>query len=174
MTEFAAMTNFTRVTQFMKLMGQDVPDSILRKPSETLKNFRLKLIEEEVSELKEALSASDTVEIMDALGDILYVVYGAGAALGIDLDNIFGLIHKSNMSKICNTEEEVQKTIQWYENHPEKGYPNPVAEPRDGDSEETLWVVKCGDTGKILKSVNYKPVTQELSDVLDNQILDAV
>ena len=40
------------------------------------------------------------VEIADALGDLLYVVYGAGHAFGIDLDECFKEFHASNMSKL--------------------------------------------------------------------------
>ena len=40
------------------------------------------------------------VEIADALTDLLYVVYGAGHAYGIDLDACFSHVHASNMSKL--------------------------------------------------------------------------
>lgn len=36
-------------------------------------------------------------QVIDALGDILYVVYGAGSAFGVDLDKAFFLVHESNM-----------------------------------------------------------------------------
>ena len=44
-----------------------------------------------------ALSAQ---EVADALTDLLYVVYGAGHAFGIDLDECFQEVHESNMSKL--------------------------------------------------------------------------
>ena len=40
------------------------------------------------------------IEIADALTDLLYVVYGMGAAMGIELDYTFGDVHRSNMSKL--------------------------------------------------------------------------
>ena len=40
------------------------------------------------------------VGVADALTDILYVTYGAGAAFGIDLDKCFEEVHNSNMSKL--------------------------------------------------------------------------
>ena len=42
----------------------------------------------------------DLLEVADALTDILYVTYGAGHALGIDLDKCFGEVQNSNMSKL--------------------------------------------------------------------------
>ena len=40
------------------------------------------------------------VEVAAALTDLLYVVYGAGHAFGIDLDECFSEVHESNMSKL--------------------------------------------------------------------------
>ena len=42
----------------------------------------------------------DLFEVADALTDILYVTYGAGHALGIDLDKCFDEVQNSNMSKL--------------------------------------------------------------------------
>ena len=39
-------------------------------------------------------------EVADALTDILYVTYGAGHAFGINLDDCFEEVQKSNMSKL--------------------------------------------------------------------------
>jgi predicted HAD superfamily Cof-like phosphohydrolase len=58
------------------------------------------LIAEELGELKEAIRDKDIVEVADALTDLLYVVYGAGHAFGIDLDKCFNEVHRSNMSKL--------------------------------------------------------------------------
>lgn len=63
-------------------------------------DLRLKLIKEEVSELEQAIEQNNLIEIADALTDILYVVYGAGATYGIDLDACFKEVHRSNMSKL--------------------------------------------------------------------------
>ena len=41
-------------------------------------------------------------EVADALTDILYVIYGAGHAFGINLDNCFDEVQNSNMSKLDN------------------------------------------------------------------------
>ena len=42
----------------------------------------------------------DLVEVADALTDILYVTYGAGHALGINLNECFDEVQNSNMSKL--------------------------------------------------------------------------
>ena len=92
-------TNFEKVIQFMNTYGQEVKRRA-ELPSEDIVELRLDLIEEEVSELEDAIDDKDIVAVADALTDILYVVYGAGAAFGINLDACFHEVHSSNMSKL--------------------------------------------------------------------------
>ena len=95
------MTNFEKVGLFMKTFGQEVKN----RPSlssEKINNLRISLIEEELKELKDALFNKDIKEIADALTDILYVTYGAGHAFGINLDDCFSEVQRSNMSKLGN------------------------------------------------------------------------
>ena len=93
------MTNFEKVGKFMKTFGQDVKTSS-GLSSEKINLLRIKLIEEELSELKNAMDEKNLTEVADALTDILYVTYGAGHAFGIDLDKCFDEVQKSNMSKL--------------------------------------------------------------------------
>ena len=93
------MTNFEKVGLFMTTFGQEVK----KKPSlstDKINNLRSNLIEEELNEFKEAISKKDLKEVADALTDILYVTYGAGHAFGINLDDCFEEVQKSNMSKL--------------------------------------------------------------------------
>ena len=92
------MSNFSKVGIFMKTFGQEVKN----KPSfstDKINKLRIDLIKEELQELKEAMKNKDLLEVADALTDILYVTYGAGHALGIDLDKCFEEVQNSNMSK---------------------------------------------------------------------------
>ena len=93
------VSNFTRVMDFMNNFGQEVKYNP-EFPDEKVKKLRISLIEEELEELKEAMGKEDIVGVADALTDILYVTYGAGAAFGIDLDKCFEEVHSSNMSKL--------------------------------------------------------------------------
>src|SRR4051812_1015034 len=82
---------------------QDFPDGVLPPDKEAqLKDIRLKLIREETDELETAMAENDIVEIGDALGDLLYVVYGTAITYGLQnaLPEIFNHIHDSNMSKL--------------------------------------------------------------------------
>ena len=104
--------------------------------------------------LNSGIKDKDFTEVIDALGDILYVVYGSGSSFGIDLDKAFDLIHKSNMTKLCKSEEEAIQTVEWYKEN-ETRYDTPAYRLSD---DKKYYVVYNESTGKILKSINYKPV----------------
>ena len=93
------MTNFDKVKNFMKTFDQEVK----KTPSfsnDKINKLRYDLIKEELDELKVAMVNNDLLEVADALTDILYVTYGAGHAIGIDLDKCFEEVQSSNMSKL--------------------------------------------------------------------------
>lgn len=58
------------------------------------------LIKEEFEEFVRASDEKDLVGVADAIGDLLYVVYGASIIYGIDSSLIFNEVHRSNMSKV--------------------------------------------------------------------------
>ena len=93
------MTNFEKVGLFMKTFGQEVKTNA-GFSSDKINKLRIDLIEEELEELKEAIHKKDLKETVDALTDILYVVYGAGHAFGVNLDKCFEEVQNSNMSKL--------------------------------------------------------------------------
>ena len=93
------MTNFEKVGIFMKIFDQEIKDKATVS-TERIKKLRYDLIKEELDELKEAFEKKDLIEVADALTDILYVAYGAGHALGINLDKCFNEVQDSNMSKL--------------------------------------------------------------------------
>lgn len=96
-------SNFHKVKEFHKIFGQ--PNNEKLNKEDFLKHWpmRLKLIMEEYRELEEEFFQGQEFNIQNIakeLTDILYVVYGAGATFGIDLDECFDLVHKSNLSKL--------------------------------------------------------------------------
>ena len=98
-TDRSQMTNFEKVGFFMKTFGQEVKTSA-GLSTDKINSLRISLINEELEELKKAISENNIVEVADALTDILYVVYGAGHSFGIDLDKCFAEVQGSNMSKL--------------------------------------------------------------------------
>jgi predicted HAD superfamily Cof-like phosphohydrolase len=154
-------TNFQKVVDFNRQFGVLQSDTLIPKPDIIEKDpqlieFCLKLIREEMKELEQAVKDKNYIETVDALADLLYVVYGASSRIGIDMDHAFSLIHENNMSKLCKTEEEAKETVKYYVDNKEKlGYDSP-AHRKAPDNEH--WVVYNQSTKKVLKSINWKPV----------------
>ena len=93
------MTNFEKVKKFMQTFGQEIKENA-EFPSERITKLRTDLIDEELSELRIAIKNKNIREVADALTDILYVTYGAGHSFGINLDDCFNEVQRSNMSKL--------------------------------------------------------------------------
>ena len=94
-------TNYKKVREFHSIMGIALDKW---PPSEQLLTLRSNLLEEEFDELSREINAlvPEIQGIAKELCDLLYVAYGTGAALGIDLDKVFEEVHSSNMSKLFN------------------------------------------------------------------------
>src|SRR5574342_1841 len=106
-------TNFFQslVFEFMKKFGQKTPF----RPTPLGKDlaiFRINLIQEELDELFEAFGLEwdmdivrqtrpfDMIASIDALCDLLYVVFGTIVSIGIqDIEPFFMSVHVSNMNK---------------------------------------------------------------------------
>lgn len=154
------LTNFQKVVEFCKCANhpvhQNQQTNIFDEKPDRVK-FRLALIQEEVKELEKAIEDKDFTETIDALSDILYVVYGMGAELGINLDKTFDIVHRSNMTKFCTTEEEAKETVEWYkQQYAEKKLSYKLPAYRKS-SDDKHWVVYNQENDKALKSINYTP-----------------
>jgi predicted HAD superfamily Cof-like phosphohydrolase len=79
--------------------------------NEETKRLRVRLIEEEFDELKEAMAGGDLAAIAKELADLLYVVYGTAVSYGIDMDPVFREVHRSNMSKVGGYKREDGKWV---------------------------------------------------------------
>tara|TARA_Y100001972_G_scaffold128707_1_gene191148 strand:+ start:4578 stop:5048 length:471 start_codon:yes stop_codon:yes gene_type:complete len=129
-------------------------------PDEKRCELRVSLIAEELKELQEAIEDKDIVEIADALCDIQYVLSGAVLEFGLGekFVQLFDEVQRSNMSKACNSEEEAQATVEYYEKERKTAC---YYRKEDGK----YLVFRKGDN-KTLKSINYSPA--DLKKILDN------
>lgn len=105
------------------------------------------LIEEELKELKEAIANKDLKEVVDALGDLNVVINGACVRCGVDADSLAMLIHESNMSKFCDTEEEARLGATDYI---QKGVPATYEQNELGN-----WVIYRDSDRKFLKGPGF-------------------
>lgn len=99
------MTNpFTDSTKFMTASGQTVH-------SKNSKQFRLyrNLIREEYKEFRDAVSAKDEVETLDALIDMMVVILGAANSMGYDAEGAWNEVMKTNFAKIDPETGKIRK-----------------------------------------------------------------
>lgn len=85
---------------------------------------------------------------------ILKCAYTCLTAFGIDINKAFDIVHSSNMSKLCPTEDIAIKTVDWYKNSDKykSVYDSPnYRKSKGGD----FYIVYNESTGKILKNINY-------------------
>lgn len=120
-------------------------------PNKERCNLRVRLLAEELDELKEAIQANDLVEIADALCDLQYVLSGAVLEFGLGekFVDLFNEVQRSNMSKACKSLEEAEYTVKFYQD--KDGTEAEIKE------ESGIWKVFRKSDNKVLKSINYSP-----------------
>ncbi|MES2265676.1 MAG: nucleoside triphosphate pyrophosphohydrolase family protein [Bacteroidota bacterium] len=139
-----------QVAEFHKTFKHPVLDEPTI-PSKARCDLRVALLAEEVKELQEAIADNNLVEIADALCDIQYVLAGAilEFGLGEKFKSLFDEVHRSNMSKACNSIEEANETIAHY-------LKKDGSEAHYKEEESKFLVFRTADN-KTLKSINYSP-----------------
>ena len=99
------MTNpFRDQEKFMKACDQKVDAYAISQYA-----MYLKLIDEEVGELHQAVSADDFTEQLDALVDILVVTIGAIHSAGFDGEGAWKEVMRTNFAKIDKDTGKVRK-----------------------------------------------------------------
>lgn len=164
-----------QVEEFHKTFNHPVNKDISQLTLSRMK-LRISLIQEELDELiggfehlksklfniessnileKEQIDSlllESKVEIADALGDLMYVLVGTILECGLKdkFNEVFSEIHRSNMSKACDTLEEAEATKKKYEKTTDNKYfisPN----------KETNKYLVYREDSKLIKNVNYSP-----------------
>lgn len=123
------------IEEFMRRCDQDVA-AYPQLPSDDVRKLRIRLMVEELlgavdpeeyanadanqyvelliknksNELIASMLAGDLVGVADGLADVLYVVIGTAVAYGIDIQEVFDEVHRSNLSKTVWDEERQR----WY------------------------------------------------------------
>ncbi len=124
------------------------------------------------------LETQNVLDLYSVLIKTIINTFQLGFSLRIDINKVFNIVHDSNMSKLCKTEEEARETVifyqtkyQMYINHYQeycdkfgnnsdeaKNIYSPYDSPYYYKSGE-YYLVKNKSTGKALKSIYYTPVS---------------
>ena len=133
----------------------------LTVPNDAELTLAVNLIQEEFDELKEALNdlrEGKFNSTADAIGDLYFVVSQMAYITGLVPEELINTVYKSNMSKLCFSEIEADKSIQAYKEKGVRAYHQKI-----GNSK---YVIRNLDTNKVLKGINF----QEPNWKYDNEI----
>lgn len=95
------------VLQFHEAFGLPIGNEPTLAVPRELVALRSNLLNEELREFSAALNHWDVVAVADALGDLVYILYGTAITFGIDLDAVIREVHRANMSKLDANGEPV-------------------------------------------------------------------
>lgn len=142
---------FDRVIEFGKFADESTGH---RKPqiiSKSEADLAVGLIEEELEELKKAISEGDLIEVADAFGDLQYVLSGAIVRFGLHtcFRDLFEEIHRNNMERFPEAER-----VEEYENRLLERYPAEDFKLREKHGR--VFAERLSD-GKILKPNGLRP-----------------
>jgi hypothetical protein len=108
--ELAIFVAWNTYEKDLSLLGNDVRSFYSKFGYEFPKNPSLKEAEsaltsvvhlrEELEELEQALRLGDIVEAADGVTDVLYLIVGVAAKLGLPLGALFYEVQRSNMEKV--------------------------------------------------------------------------
>ncbi len=95
---------FKQVRKFHEKFGLKYEGPPRQLPDDVA-DFRIKFLQEELDEYKEACSSNDLVKQLDALADIIVVALGTAHLQGFPIDSAFKEVMKANMRKVNSTKD---------------------------------------------------------------------
>lgn len=162
---FTLMINpFNLITNWRTTFGLPVRTTP-QIPSKKEINLAIDLIDEEYGELRNAIESGypenykdqtpeniikDNIsinEVADAIGDLYYVVTQMANIFGLNPDELISKVYESNMSKLCKSQIEADKSIQAYKDKDIEAYYVKLS--------ENLYIIKRLSDNKVLKSINF-------------------
>lgn len=124
-----------------------IPGSVLQYGCDVINN--------EVNNLWDAADSGTIADFANALGNIQYMLDGLFLVAGLEnkKDDIIEEIHRSNMSKLCTTEEEAQNTIDQIKNNTNNTFASQMEYYYAKENE--YWKVYRSVDNELVNSMNY-------------------
>jgi predicted HAD superfamily Cof-like phosphohydrolase len=76
-------------------------------------NKKMVVINDNMVLLQKAIDNDNLTDFGNVLTVLLYTVYEISYCIGINFDDCFAIVHNSNMSKGCSTEDEAKESVQY-------------------------------------------------------------
>lgn len=146
-------TNFKKVLYLYPRSRNILDHPVSIQPNYIITNKQIDF-RRQLSELSHQILILDITGITFTLVRMLYSLYGVGYYCKYDIDKLYAEIHRSNMSKLCNSEQEAIDTVLSYKKNYSDRYPNPAYRKANDDIH---YIVFDQSTDKRLKSINYSP-----------------
>ena len=157
MDEIANMTNFYKTQTIIKMFSNireystNINDNMFKENLNTINKSLLN----NFSKLQTACKDKNFDDVIIYVYNVIKYTYLFGIHIGCNLDDSFAIVHDSNMTKICGTEDLAIKTVQNYKDNDHR-YDSP-----NYKKNEFGYIIFNESTGKILKSINYTPANFE-------------
>lgn len=156
--EFNELTNFGK-TAFVYTQQKNLPYNSNKfvpkwnvfESDPNLLVSQLEYLYDGLLELKESFESKKFDEIINDLVCLLENTYCTGYLLGLDIDKFFKEVHTCNMTKVCDSEELAQQTVQSYKEDKDNKYKDPRYR-----ASGKYFIVYDHSTSKILKSLNWR------------------
>jgi predicted HAD superfamily Cof-like phosphohydrolase len=157
MEKLNSLTNYHK-TQYIITMLDDVKKyhiNIKNNMYKTNLDMIMSYITEHFDNLTNSCNESNFQNITFDIFNVLKNTYLFGNQIGLDLDKSFTIVHDSNMTKICDTEELAIETVNNYKQNDNR-YDSPSYKLT-----KFGYVIFNESTEKILKSIKYTPANFE-------------
>jgi hypothetical protein len=146
------------IFKWLNIAGKNRPSKFSLENKDEIE-LSLRLIQEELDELKEAVKNNDKVECIDSVVDLKWVINNFVFFAGLrpeEIQHNEGVVRKSNYSKFCTTKQKAEETVFAYAQgiHPDKE--GTVIEAYYKEVQGLFVVLRKSDD-KILKSIDYTP-----------------
>jgi predicted HAD superfamily Cof-like phosphohydrolase len=150
------VTNFDKIIEFnprLVAKNKGVPDFAIFTNSPHLIRFITSEMVGYINKLGNNVNEKNFSGVITNLTRLIYMSYATFIAFDVNANEAFDIVHNSNMSKACSSEQDAIDTIKKYKNHYEKIYDSPAYRlSKDGK----CWIIYNESTSKILKSIKYK------------------
>lgn len=146
-------TNFRKILYLYPLLRAELRHPYCVQPTYIITNKEIDFAQQLLT-LSHSILICDFTGIRNVLVKMLFILYGVGYFCKFDIDKLYAEIHRSNMSKLCNSEQEAIDTVKWYQQYQSSRYPNPAYRKANDDIH---FIVFDQSTDKRLKSINYSP-----------------
>lgn len=144
-------------------------DTVLELSTTSIQNS-IQLLRSLVDGLKTTASNHDFDGFVHILHSIQHECYNVANTLQFNVDLMFNVVQHCNMTKVCETEELANLSVEWYREN-ESRYKDPSYKK---SLSTQYWIIYDNATTKTLKSRNWTEPEPLLQNVLDQSYTHVV